>query len=347
MTAVAPPSLRILVVTNMWPNPLAPMSGIFVAEQAAALEQCGNAVDILFLDGINRGMRAYAEGFGRVRRALEAERYDILHAHYVFSGLAAAGGALAARPSRRPPIVLTHHGIETQMGWTAPLCRLSSRLVTRTIATSERVRDALRRPDAAIIPCGVDTDLFRPLPRAEARQLLGLPADAPLVLFAGMRRPEKRFDLIEAAFERTRSCGWPNARLVIAEHESHERMPLFMNACDVLTLASEAEGSPMVIKEAMACNLPIVSVDVGDVKTVVAETAGCFVVDRTVEGLATGLDAALNFGGRTEGRRAVDRLSLSATTADLLGVYRSVTRGSNGPVAEPVPVTTAKRERTR
>jgi glycosyltransferase involved in cell wall biosynthesis len=304
------------------------MSGIFVAEQVTALERCGNEVDVLFLDGINDGMRAYAAGFGRVRRALEGRRYDIVHAHYVFSGLVALGGGLAARPSRRPPVVLTHHGIETQMGWTAPLCRLSSRFVARTIATSERVRDALGRPDAAVIPCGVDTDLFAPMPRAEARRLLSLAPDAPLVLFAGMRRPEKRFDLIQAAFEQARSNGRPDARLVVAEHEAHERMPLFMNACDALVLASEAEGSPMVIKEAMACNLPIVSVDVGDVKQVCAGMDGCFVVERTVEELARGIDAALTFGGRTAGRRAVERLSLSATTAELLRVYGSVARRS-------------------
>jgi glycosyltransferase involved in cell wall biosynthesis len=101
-----------------------------------------------------------------------------------------------------------------------------------------------------------------------------------------MRRPEKRFDLVVAAVELLRATR-PEVQLVVADSEPHERMPLFMNACDVLILASEGEGSPMVIKEAMACNLPIVSVDVGDVAEVIGRTAGrtspiegCFLVER-------------------------------------------------------------------
>ena len=308
-------SLSALVVTNMYPTPETPMAGIFVAEQVESLRRRGMAVDVLFVDGAS-GRSSYLRGFGRVRRAIAAACYDLIHAHYVFS-------AIMALAQRRVPILLTHHGIETQQGWTAPLCRWTSRFVTRTIVTSRPVQTALSRPDTAIIPCGVNTDLFQPGSRAAAREAVALSPTALLVLFAGMHRPEKRFDLAEAAVAQLQARR-PDVQLVVAEEEPHERMPLFMNACDVLVLTSEAEGSPMVVKEAMACNLPIVSVDVGDVAEVVGETAGCYLAERTPEALAAGLAKALDFGGRTTGRGAIMALSLDAIAARLEAVYREM-----------------------
>ena len=99
-------------------------------------------------------------------------------------------------------------------------------------------------------------------------------------------------------------------------------MPLYMNACDVLILASEAEGSPMVIKEAMACNLPIVSTDVGDVAEVIGGTAGCFLAEPMIPALAARLGQALDFGGRTAGRAAIMPLALDAIAGRLEALYR-------------------------
>lgn len=315
-------NLRILTVTNMYPTPTAPMLGIFVEEQVMSLRRRGLDVDVLVVNGVEEGVGAYVRGFWRIRETLQKERYDLVHAHYVFSGDLLIGQR-ALPGVRVPPVVLTQHGPETQIGWTPPLCRWTSRRVTRTIATSRRVEQALGLPDVIILPCGVDTDLFRPMPRAEARAALGLPLDARLVLFAGMpRRPEKRFDLVEAAVARLRATQ-PEARLIVAEAEPHERIPLFMNACDVLILASAAEGSPMVIKEAMACNLPIVTVGVGDTEEVIGDTAGCYLADPDAGSLADKLAQALAFGGRTRGREVVmETLSLEAIAVHLVTIYR-------------------------
>jgi len=321
--------MRVLTLTNMYPSADEPFRGIFVAEQVASLRKRGIETDVLFVNG-PRSRWNYLRGVAELRRTLRATSYDLIHAHYVFSGMIALTQAIYLPARRRLPIVLTHHGIEAQRGWTAPLCRWTGRRVTRTIATSRRVQEALRLPGVEIVPCGVDTVLFRPLPRDEARAALGLPTATPLILFAAMRRPEKRFDLVTAAVELLRTTR-PAVQLVIAEAEPHERMPFFMNACDVLILASEGEGSPMVIKEAMACNLPIVSVDVGDVAEVIGQTAGgtspiegCFLAERTPEALAAGLAQALDFGGRTAGRERIMALSLDAIAGRLEEIYRDV-----------------------
>ena len=309
--------LRVLMLTNMYPTADRPMAGIFVAEQVRSLRARGVDLEVLFVDG-SEGVGAYMRGFGRVREAVRQAPFDLIHAHYVFSGLMALA-------QRRAPIVLTHHGIETQRGWTAPLCRLTSRLVDRTLVTSRRVQAALGRSDADIVPCGVDFTLFAPMEMPAARRSLGLPANRSLVLFAGMRRPEKRFELVQAAVSML-AVARPGVELVIAEAEPHEKMPLYMNACDVLVLASQAEGSPMVIKEAMACNLPIVSVDVGDVSELVEGVEGCYIAGGSAGELAAQLGRALDFGGRTAGRAAVAHLSLEAIAERLEGIYREVAR---------------------
>ncbi len=192
-------ALRVLVITNMYPTADRPTLGTFVAEQVASLQQRGLSLDVLFVDG-PAGKLNYARGLADVRRVVREAPYDLIHAHYVFSAMLALAGTALAR--RRLPIVVTQHGIEAQRGWTAPVCRWTSRRTACTIATSHRVAAALAGTHQEVIPCGVDTDLFQPLARDAARRTLGLPADIPLVLFVGAPRPEKRIPLIQAAVAR-------------------------------------------------------------------------------------------------------------------------------------------------
>jgi len=115
-----------------------------------------------------------------------------------------------------------------------------------------------------------------------------------------------------------------SVELVLATGQPHERIPLYMNACDVLALASDYEGSPVVIKEAMACNLPIVSVDVGDVAQVIGGTVGCYICRRDPADMAQNLKRALERGQRTDGRRVIQRLGLDATVNSLLRIYEEL-----------------------
>jgi len=99
-----------------------------------------------------------------------------------------------------------------------------------------------------------------------------------------------------------------------------------MNACDVLVLTSDYEGSPMVVKEAMACNLPVVSVDVGDVAEVISGVEGCYICQQTPEDVAAKLALALNRPERTQGRRAVAHLALDRIAERLIAEYDDVLR---------------------
>ncbi len=315
--------MRVLVVTNMYPTPDKPAFGTFVRDQVESLRALGVEVDVFFMDGKASRLN-YLRGFWGLRRWLGTHpRYDLIHAHYVFSGLVALS-------QRRLPVVLTHHGIEVVLGWQGYLCRWVTPRVDRVIVTSSVVKRALGYADAVVIPCGVDMTRFAPVPQADARARLGLPQDARLVLFAGEPRPEKRLEIIQAAVARL-SAEDDRVRLVVASNCPHEEMPLYMSACDVLALASDFEGSPMVIKEAMACNLPIVSVDVGDVAEILGDTEGCYLCERAPEDMADKLRLALARGGRTDGRRRVAHLSLEATARQIQAVYEGVLAARKGP----------------
>ncbi len=314
---------RVLVVTNMYPDAQNPDFGTFIQEQVEGLRARDLDVDVLVVGGKRRKL-SYVDGARSFRRRLHEYRYDLIHAHYVFSGI-------VARLQCRYPILLTHHGIEVLQGWTAPLSWVVSRLVDRVIVTSRGMQRALGLPRVDVIPCGVNLELFRPQPKQTARTKLNLAPDKKLVLFAGLLRPEKRLDVIEAAVEMLRLSGDERLRrederveLIVATGQPHERIPLYMNASDVLVLASDFEGSPVVIKEAMACNLPIVSVDVGDVAQVIGDTEGCYICRREPADMAQKLRLALDRGKRTDGRRAVQHLGLDATVDNLLRIYEEL-----------------------
>ncbi len=89
-------------------------------------------------------------------------------------------------------------------------------------------------------------------------------------------------------------------------------MHIYLNATDVLLLTSKWEGSPNVIKEAMACNCPIVSTNVGDVKWLLDGVEGCFITTNDPRDVADKINKALNFKSKTKGRDKLFRLGFDS-----------------------------------
>jgi glycosyltransferase involved in cell wall biosynthesis len=175
-----------------------------------------------------------------------------------------------------------------------------------------------------VIPSGLDLGLFRLIPRDEARRHLGLPADKRLVLFAGdPALPRKRHWLAKAALDLVDpSLG---AELVVAWGAPHSDIPFYMNACDALVFTSMQEGSPNVVKEALACDLPVVSVAVGDVPLRLQHIAGCeLCADDRPATIARALERVLREGRRIAGRETVQALDERRLTQDVIAIYRSV-----------------------
>ena len=179
-------------------------------------------------------------------------------------------------------------------------------------------------PPVHVIPSGLDLDSFRRLPQTEARRRLGAPEGERLILFACNPADErKRFDLARGAVEILNER--LPAKLIVAWGVPHAEIPVYMSACDVFVFTSSQEGSPNVVKEALACDLPVVSVSVGDVRQRLQGVEGCEVcVDERPETIAAALERALRRGGRIRGNEAVQCLDERLLTKKVIDIYWSV-----------------------
>lgn len=313
--------MRVLMLTNMYPSEGDPSFGTFVHEQVRALRDLGVEIDALFIDGRSTRWN-YLLGFPRLWRQLAIVKYDLIHAHYVFSGL-------IARSQLSLPIVQSYHApgqMDTYQGW---LAKHLAPHVDAVIVTSAEHKELLSFDGAQIVPCGVDYGLFAPRPQAQARAELGWDADRKAVIWVGDPRPEKRVDLAYATYEVIRQRR-ADTDLHVVSRQPHESIPTYMNAADVLLLTSDHEGSPVVIKEAMACNLPIVSTDVGDVAEVIDGVEGCFLAKQTPEDLAAKVELALDGTRRTLGREAIQHLQTSEEARSIVEIYRQVLERRGG-----------------
>lgn len=314
--------MKVLVVTNMYPRPEAPSHGVFVGDQVESLRRLGVDVDVLFMNGRANKLN-YLAAYPRLWRQLRTKKYDVIHAHYIFSGLVARGQI-------GTPVVLTHHGPEVFMTWERHVCRVATPWFDKVIMVSQEMVDRLGYEKSFVIPCGVSFERFKPVPKEEARAHLGLPQDKKLVLWAGEPfRPEKRWDIVEETMRRLKSED-PDVDLLLAAGRPHDDVPLYMNASDVLLLVSDAEGSPMVVKEAMACNVPVVSTATGDVAAVIGGTEGCHITTQDPADVVARLKLALAFGRRTTGREAVSHMELDAISRRIIAVYEDAIQERKG-----------------
>jgi len=328
---------RVLVISNRWPTEDTPRTTVFIKRQVEFLRRAGVEVEPFFFEGAQRPWR-YVVGWIRLRRRLVRQRYDLIHAQFGQS-------ALLALP-KRLPLVVTFRG-DDLMGivgrqgrhtLAGRLLRRLSRFVARradaVVVVSEHMKAYLPRSvPVTVIPSGLDLSYVRPYPLRDARSRLGLPADGRLVLFAGNPNlPRKRFALAKQAVDIVRES--LPVTLVVAWGVPHERMPLYMSACDALVLTSVHEGSPNVVKEALACNLPVVSVAVGDVPQRLARVEGCEVCgDARPETIAAALCRVLERGSRVNGRAAVAELDETLLAERLISIYRQAV-GWSPPAAE-------------
>ncbi len=310
--------MRVLVVTNMYPSEEEPQFGSFVKEQIEDLIGLGVEIEVLYFDGRQSWTR-YATAAREIRRRVETDRFDLVHAHYGLCGAAALA-------QRRVPVVTTFHGSDFSgaIPWQVWVSRivtpLSSPIFVSTVG-------AMRVPArAAVIPAAVDVALFRPIDRNEARRQLGWPVDARYALFPSSPRVTlKRADLFEATL-REAAAEVPELEGAYLEGYTRERVVLVMNAVDVTVLTSDWEGSPVTVRESLACQTPVVSVAVGDVPRVLSGLPGCAVVRRDPAALARSLCEALE-AGRPEELRARAQLTARPRTAErILRVYESARR---------------------
>ena len=331
------PTLRVLVVTNMFPTPTLPSTGTFVAAQVQSLRASGLEIEVLHLPRGESGRHVYRGLARRARTLVASFRPDLVHAMY--------GGVMAdtlTRTVRERPVVVSFCGTDVLAGpagggllervalrYGVAASHRAARRADGIIVKSRNLLEALpsdvSRSKAWIVPNGIDLERFRPLDRQECRRQLGWDAEQRHVLFpASPARPEKRFALAEAGVSMLEDDGL-GATLHSLDGVRHDDVPIWLNAADVVLLTSAYEGSPNAVKEALACDVAIVSVDVGDVAERLRGIEGCHVADATPEGVAQKLRLALGRRGPIAGRASVANLALERVAERVREIYEVVT----------------------
>ncbi|NQT89890.1 MAG: glycosyltransferase [Candidatus Omnitrophica bacterium] len=318
--------MRVLMITSEWPSERRPQKATFVVQQVKFLRKAGIDVEVFSFYG-NKNPVNYLRAWIGFRQQYDISAFDLIHAQFGQSGL-------IALPSR-VPMVVTFHGSDLQGIVGAKgrytisgllLRRISTYVARRAkevIVTSSRLLKHLPPGlSTHVVSGGVDLKLFYPVAQSEARKQLGLPKDKQLVLFVAYpHNPVKRFQLAQRAVGLLKEH--LDVDLISARDVTHEEIPLYMNACDALIMTSMHEGSPTVVKEALACNLPIVSVDVGDVRSRIGDIEGCYVCDDdSPEAIASALSSALKRKGRIDAGGILKDIDGQAESEKIIEVYR-------------------------
>lgn len=304
--------MKVLIVARYKERGFAP----FVTEQVHALEKAG--VECRCFPMRSKGITGYLKQLPELRHVIKEFNPDVVHAHYGLCGL-------LANLQRQVPVVTTYHGSDINEKPVLRLSKIAIRLSAYNVFVSQKIIDIAKpRNNYALIPCGINLDDYPIVEKAEARRQMGLESDKKYILFAGA------FDNIiknaPLAKEAVALLYDENVQLIELKGYTRQQVALLMQAADALLMTSVTEGSPQVIKEALACGCPIVSVDVGDVEERVKDVEGCFVVEKDAEKLAIALKKAMSFGKRTDGKDAVlrDGLTNDAVYLKLNDIYSAV-----------------------
>jgi teichuronic acid biosynthesis glycosyltransferase TuaC len=303
----------------------------FIKAQAQSLKQAGIDINIFSITG--KGMWGYLKAVRPLRNYLKNNNIDIIHAHYTLSGLT------AVLTFAGKPIVLSlmgddAYGTYVSLGkvlFKSRILRITTLFiqpfVKAIISKSVFINDVVYRKNISrIIPNGVSLDDIK-VSNNGYREGLGLTKGKKYILFLGdITDPRKNFKLCEEAFK---LINVPGVEICAPYPVIHENTVKYLNSVDVLVLTSFMEGSPNVIKEAMACNCPIVTTIVGDVESVIGNTEGCYLASFDPLDFAEKIKLALQYSeqkGRTNGRDRIIKLGLdSETTAKkIIEVYEKI-----------------------
>jgi len=301
--------MRILIVASGNAKSLSP----FIVDQVKALNKCDVKTDYYVIKG--KGIIGYGKNYWLLINKINSFKPDIVHAHYGLSGLLAV-------LQRRIPVVITFHGSDINNSKARMFSKLAHKLSSKSIFVSKPLADQMEISESIIIPCGVDMDIFFPEDKTKARKELNFDSKKKYILFSsGFTNAVKNYSLAKNAISQLNSL-----HIELIELKGFNRMEVakVMNAVDAVIMTSFSEGSPQFIKEAMACSTPIISTDVGDVKNVIKNTKGCFIVQATIEDVKCGIERAIEYNDKTDGRMNIKHMDNLIVASNLKGLYETI-----------------------
>jgi len=293
----------------------------FVQAQFNALKEQG--LEMSLYPVIGKGWKGYAKHILALRKLIRREKPDIIHAHYSVCGHLAVLASLGLRTKVMVSILGSFP--PGRFKFKTQLVRFCiDHVWDGVLVKSERTRSQLDR-QIPVVPNGVDLSMFNIRPMEEARNIVGFEKGKRYIVFvSNPARKEKNYPLAKAAVDYLQD---DNVELVPVYNRPHNEVVDYMCAADALIMTSLNEGSPNVIKEAMACDCPIVVTDVGDVRWVTKGVDGTYVADTfEVEEVASLLKKALDFNSRTRGRERIMKLGLTKeeVSSRLIAIYNNL-----------------------
>lgn len=253
--------MKVLLVTNMYPTPETPYYGIFVKEQMEAICKVHKNVSytVFFIDGRNSKME-YLKSIFTIHKLINKNEFDLIHIHYGLSGL-----FLFKKLKKDIPVVITLHGGDIQIEQGKKIQVFFTKLILKktdfAITLNKKMDTIVKRdiPFTEVIPCSVNINTFTPSKKETVQ-------NTKKIIFPSDRsRMVKNYPLFENVIEILKSKYKIQCSTVEIKNMSRSEVSMLYRNSDLMIMTSISEGSPQVIKEAMACNLPIVSTNVGDV----------------------------------------------------------------------------------
>jgi len=289
-----------------------------VSNQLESLLKTGIEVDFF---PISKGGLHYFKSFFHLNKYLKKNKYDLVHAHYGYTAILAA----LANPGKTVASLMGSD-IHRQHGIIRFIIKLFSENVwDKTIVKSIKMKTAIN--NSIIIPNGVNLSLFKQNGKEESSLKVGFNKKYNIIFIAV--HPYEKVKNLYLAQQAIQLLENENIQFHIISNADNKEMPCYYSAADLVLLTSFSEGSPNVIKEAMACNCPIVSTDVGDVREVFGKTEGCFITGLDPSEVADKIKKALEFAnvrGRTQGRQRIVELGLDSDNIAqrIVEVYKEV-----------------------
>lgn len=303
--------MKILILCSKNSGRIAP----FITEQVEALQKAEVVCE--YFTVVGKGASGYLKSRRAMMERIKQFQPDIIHAHYGLSGL-------LANLQRKVPVVTTYHGSDINNDKVLRLSKLAIKLSKHNIFVSQKNIDKAKvQKRYSLIPCGVDISTFFPQDKEECRDKMNLEKDKRYVLFAGafdnqVKNPQLAKDVV---------AGLDNVKLLELKGYNRKEVACLMNAVDACLMTSHSEGSPQFVKEAMACNCPIVSVNVGDVKETMKGVENCRVVDDyNVDEISENLVMILDSNERSDGRDRIMSLgiSLDEIAEKIISIYKEL-----------------------
>lgn len=306
--------MKILIVANFNDGVFSP----FVIEQTEALKKEGCEID--FYGIVGKGFWGYYSNRGAYLKKIDEFKPDLIHAHYGLSGMLAV-------LQNKVPVVITFHNGETHTFVGNLISSIAAQRAKHVVYVAEHIRQLcyMKAKNYTIIPCGINLSDCNITPFEEARKKLGFDKNKKYILFGGaFDNLRKNFPLLKAGIDLL-----PNKDDIVClemKGLSRAECTLKMCGCDLFALPTKSEGSPQALKEAMACNCPIIATDVADIKHLLGDVEGHYVCSFDPKDVASKVAKALEFGKRTNGRERITTLGLTndLVAKKLVVIYKNL-----------------------